>query len=107
MKTKGVWQGVLSFEGDAPKKIKVGNFTINSIFHFLSGKRVILIIEMLSTEKQETSGQLSTVGKLEFDEKKKEFLLERYALIDILESFLDQNIKIHVELDESVLSSRM
>jgi hypothetical protein len=107
MKTKGIWQGVLTIEEGSPKKVRIGKFNINSIFHFLSGKRIILIIDMLPEENQAESGQLSTIGKLEFDEKKKEFLFERYPIVEILEGFEQKEIKIEIELDESVLSSRM
>lgn len=108
MQTKGVWQGILSLEEGTPKKVKVGSFTLNSVFHFMVGKRVILRIIINSKgESQEELGELATTGKLEYEEKKSQFLLDKYPLFDLLEGFDQKNVKIHLELDQSVLSSRM
>lgn len=107
MQTKGNWQGLLRIEEGEPERIMVGTFPINSIFHFLAGKRIILNIEMIKESDQVEKGQLSTAGKLEFDEKKKVLLLEKYPLIELLKSFVNQRVSVRVELDQSVLSSRM
>ncbi|GGK35564.1 hypothetical protein GCM10010965_30680 [Caldalkalibacillus thermarum] len=108
MKTKGSWQGLLQFEEGQPVKIRVGTFNINSILHFLNGKRITLVIEMMPDNQDHLdSGQLMTSGKLVYDEKKKKFLLENYPLVEVLESFKDQKVKFHIELDQSVLSARM
>lgn len=108
MQTKGHWQGVLNIQ-EEQGDILIGSFKINSIFHFLVGKRVILNIEVVHGEdvEQDAVGQLSTVGKLEYDEKKKVLLLEKYPLIELLQSFGQQNVELRLELDQSVLSSRM
>lgn len=109
MQTKGVWQGILTLEEGTPKKVKVGSFTLNSIFHFMVGKRIILRVSInpVSGANQSELGELSTVGKLEYEEKKSQFLLEKYPLFDLLEGFDQKNVKIHLDLDQSVLSSRM
>ncbi|MDQ0340336.1 hypothetical protein J2S00_003145 [Caldalkalibacillus uzonensis] len=108
MKTKGTWQGVLQFEEGQPVKIRVGTFNINSILHFLNGKRITITIEMITDEHDQLdSGQLITSGKLMYDEKKKLFLLEKYPLLEVLDSFMNQKVKLHIELDQSVLSARM
>jgi hypothetical protein len=107
MKTKGEWKGVLRFEDGEPKKIIIGSFQLNSFFYFLSGKRIIMDIQMIIDGEIEDSGSLSTTGKLEYDEKKKQFTLEKYPLTDMLESFHQKKIKLNIELDQSVLSSRM
>jgi hypothetical protein len=107
VKTKGTWQGALSLTDDQPKKIYVGQFNITSTLHFLISKRIILVIQLVADKNAKEQGELSTVGRLDFDPKQKEFLLDKYPLVDILESFQKKEINLKIEVDESVLSSRM
>lgn len=106
--TKSTWEGKLLVEEGSPSIIRVGKLSINSVLHFMSGKRIVLLVELLTDEDDsEDSGSISTAGKLEYNDKKKEFLFEKYPLVDFLESFVDQKIKLQIELDRSVLSARM
>ncbi|MDQ0167817.1 hypothetical protein [Bacillus horti] len=107
MQTKGDWQGVLIIEEGELETIKVGGFQIDPIFHFLVGKRIILNIEVIKEDDETGQGQFSTTGKLERHEKKRVLLLDNYPFVQILKSFENKKVNIKVELDQSVLSSRM
>jgi hypothetical protein len=106
MKTQTIWTGKLSFSEENPVDIVVGKVSINAVLHFMSNKRVLLKVELLNNNEEESS-QISTLGKLEYDQRKKQFMFEKYPLIDFLAGFEGQKIKLEIGLDHSVLSSRM
>lgn len=108
LQTKSSWHGVLNFEESENTIIRIGKLNINSFLHFMSGKRIVLKVNIMGDETHpDESGSITTVGKLEFDPKKKQFTFEKYPFILFLESFEGQKIKMEIELDRSVLSSRM
>ncbi len=108
MKTKMSWTGSLQFKEENPVMIHIGKLNINPVLHFIAGKRVILRVELLGDGEDEAeSSEISAMGKLDYDQKKKKFLFEKYPLVDFLKSFSGQSIKLEIEIDNSVLSARM